>query len=148
METNDWIFYLQLGPKITSNYLILDNALKQRGKSLVPMSITDLAKLNLNKSKITIICTIESLTDRIAFMQNIKLINLFVRSDDVTIYFLSSFSNLSSMLDQKRRNFIFAALPVSTSRLCDTIEFNIIQKNHSSYKWPGGTNPRRTFEEL
>lgn len=149
MEQSEWVFYLQFTPKLSRNYFLLDEFAKEEDMSLVPMEVKDLVAATTQKSRLTIICVVENMAQRKAFMKSARLINMLIRSKNVRFYLVTCFGNLTALLDTKRNNrFRFVPLPVSGVDFCDMMRKDLAEGRNIDDRWPGGFAKTKLYEEL
>lgn len=136
---NEWVYYLNLSGSIDTNFLSLDNHLKNNDLSLVPVDIEDVYSLARSKQSIHIVVVIDKMSKLKYFNKKIrKVMMLLLRRDSINFYLLSSYETIS---DRKRlfnrTNYYFSTLPCSLAGYCYALAQTISMKDLKLNEWPG-----------
>jgi hypothetical protein len=136
----DWIFYLQLTPKLTGKFLELDQYFKENDFSLVPLSLSHLLNLNQGAGQFHVIVVASTQEEINYFNKKIrKLSHYLIRNKRMHLYLASSFDCIDdSPLFGSTGHYHFVKLPVKLSSFCATIAQTVKNKQNQMRKWPGG----------
>ncbi len=140
----DWIYYLKLSPKLSKNFFDMDAHFKERGITLIPVTLSELLGLTKGEGDFHCVSCIASFADAKYYLKKArKIIHILLRSKRMHWYIASSFAFTNeASLFSVYGNYHFARLPIGVKKFCDIIVTTIHAKSNSKTKWPGGKRPR------
>lgn len=138
-DQGNWIYYLKLQKNLPAEYLVLDSKFKTHGKSLVPITLSNLMDMTKTKKSVHVLIVVRSLQEYKYFNKKIKIIMKFlIRTGRVHLYVVSSFVGVNDTGIMRRDFYNFMRLPVAYNYLAESISGMVDVKELEIQKWPGG----------
>lgn len=136
----DYIFYLQTKSDLGRAFYQMAETFSDLGVTLLPISFDQLRNLEKNK-KIHLVVLRNDFASATLFQEvHRNFLNTLILTGKVTLYDLSSFSELS---DQgkiyKKENYKYFQLPLDVEQTTLTISESLFRENNEEVEtWPGG----------
>jgi hypothetical protein len=138
---SDWIFYLKLTPKLNNKFFEIDRHFKQKGFTLIPVSVSDLIAVNRGENKFQVILIADGFEQARYYHKKIrKILKYWMRSKRINLFIGSSFELLDdSAIYGLTDCYFYYKLPIKTKEFCDKIGTKIKEKQDHDKKWPGSS---------
>ena len=140
-ERSDWIFYLKLSKSLPKHFLDLDREFKERGITLIPISISELMSVTKGEGSFNVMTSVRNFSEAKYFSKKVqKIFEFMMRSRRLNLFMASSFSYIDqTSIFGKTGKYHFYPLPVKIDALCATIAHEIYKQQSGDYKWPGAS---------
>ena len=145
-DRDHWIFYLKLSKKLSKDYFLIDQKLKETGRSLVPITLKSLLECTKKYKSIHLVIVVKSINELSYFEHRIKkTMKYLMMTGKVHVYIASSFGAVNDPSIMKRDYYNFMKLPVEIDYFCNSVSKTIDLHDSKVNLWPGGASPKMTL---
>lgn len=126
MNTDNYLFYLNVQGKVDAQYVQLAKALSFAGITVIPVSPKELISFLKKKSLTVIVINGDCQTNNFLLGTMGKILELAVKSGKINLFEFSSFKTILSQLPQSmRKRHVHSYLPLSHNEVVSKILVNL-----------------------